>query len=495
MLFKSVLRVNSAGLMEYWKKWSSKNIDMWDDKIISEITQHSQINTTFATFTASGNVRRSLKKYGFEVIRSRGYNKWEMLSGQYTGNRDDTYRKPWFAKPKNNLLDKKVIIIGGGIAGAATAYSLAHRGCQVYIYEKNPALALEASGNYQAILYGNFAGNYNPILELGFSGYRYSHSLITKLLKHDYAQPGIIQILENDYKLKQLLKNNLPDDFCYTVDELQIQKLSGLNITTLAGVYFPSGLWFNPQSLIAELTRHPNIKTILNSEVKAINFVNEQWQIKTVDGITDCANNLVLCNSHLINQFIPSQNLPLHKTRGQISIVKQLSKLKSIVCGNGYITPNREDSYTIGATFKEDIEDMDVKLSEHKENIQNISAYLPDLTNQIDLAIVSGQVSIRAHTRDHLPVVGPVADYAKFMQEYAALAKDAKYKLTSPCPYLPGLYVNALFGSKGMLYAPVCGEMIADYIENTPFATSENLRQALHPNRFWVKEIISSPKN
>ena len=43
-----------------------------------------------------------------------------------------------------------------------------------------------------------------------------------------------------------------------------------------------------------------------------------------------------------------------------------------------------------------------------------------------------------------------------------------------------------------MLSAPYCGEIIANYIDNTPFDHSERLRCALHPNRFWLKQIIKS---
>ncbi len=71
--------------------------------------------------------------------------------------------KPWFSIPQSNNPTKKVIILGGGISGASCAYSLAKRGYQVTLYEKNTDLALEASGNYQSILYGSFYGNHTPM--------------------------------------------------------------------------------------------------------------------------------------------------------------------------------------------------------------------------------------------------------------------------------------------------------------------------------------------
>ncbi len=54
--------------------------------------------------------------------------------------------KPYLSKPVTNSNIKKIAIIGGGISGATTAHSLAQRGYQVTLFERNAALAQEASG-------------------------------------------------------------------------------------------------------------------------------------------------------------------------------------------------------------------------------------------------------------------------------------------------------------------------------------------------------------
>ncbi len=401
------------------------------------------------------------------------------------------YTRAWYKRDTNINPDKKVIIIGGGISGATTAYSLANRGYNVTIYEKNPALAMEASGNYQAILYGHFGGNPCPDLELTIQGYQYSHDLITRLSNDNYGICGIIEPIDSDYELKQLLRNNYPVDFCYQIDKEQINKIAGMKLDIERGIYYPSGLWVSPKALINYLTSHPNIKIVCNSFITDINYT-DKWQIATQNGIIDSSYHLVLCNSHNLKDFTYTKNLPLNKTRGQTTIVNGNLELKTIVCGNGYITPNLGDSYTIGATFNNDISNLKVTDGEHIENISKIAKYIGDCN--IKLKNVTGDANIRMHTLDHLPLVGPIADYDKFNFVYSLLSKDKNYKLTSNCPYLPGLYVNAGFGSKGFLFAPLCGEIIANYIENSEFSVSESIRIALHPNRFWIKNIITNTK-
>lgn len=469
----------------------SRNGDMWTDFIVSNISRLSKTGTTFATFTASSSVKKTLQANGFNVIKDKGYTKREMLYGICDKPNKISEIKPWLVNYHNINIEKKVIIVGGGISGAATAYSLARRGYKVTIYEKNSDLGMEASGNYQAIVYGNFSGNYTPVLELNYSSYRYTNYLIKSLLtdKVDYAQSGVVQLAHNTIRLKQqnqILSSNVPEDFCHSLTQQEIENLAGIKINCSSGLYFPYGIWLSPKAFISKLVNHPNITIKLNCTITNFEFKNK-WVIETSTKDIDDAENIVLCNSHMLNQFSHTNSFNLRKTRGQISKIKGNLGLKTIICGDGYITPNLNDLYTIGATFKNE-NDLDVKITDHEENIQQLS----NLINNLNIALedVTGQVSFRAHTNDYLPLVGPIADYKEFMQCYQKLSLDANYKINTPCPYLPGLFINSHFGAKGMLFAPLCGEIIADYIDGTPSTISESLRQALHPHRLWIKEII-----
>ena len=397
------------------------------------------------------------------------------------------YIRPWYRRDTNINPDKKVIVIGGGISGATTAYSLANRGYDVTLYEKNSELAMEASGNHQAILYGHFGGNPSSEIELTKQGYQYSHDLITSMPKELYNICGILEVTDSDYKIRQLLRNNYREDFCYSVDKEQIDKIAGINLNIRQGIYYPKGLCLNPKELINHLTNHPNIKIVFNTKVIDINY-SDKWHIATENNIADSSYHLVLCNSHNLKEFDCTKNIPLNKTRGQTTVINGNIGLRTIICGKGYITPNLGKSYTIGATFNNDIHDLEVRDDEHYENISQIARYIPDY--KINLKNVTGHVSMRMHSPDHLPIVGPIADYAEFNKTYSLLSKDKNHKLNNPCPYLPGLYINAGFGSKGFLFAPLCSEIIASYIDGSDFSVSESIRTALHPNRFWLKDII-----
>jgi tRNA 5-methylaminomethyl-2-thiouridine biosynthesis bifunctional protein len=62
----------------------SKNSDMWSETLFDEIARLSKTNTTFATFTSAGEVRRHLQAVGFNVRKAAGFGKKrEMLHGFY----------------------------------------------------------------------------------------------------------------------------------------------------------------------------------------------------------------------------------------------------------------------------------------------------------------------------------------------------------------------------------------------------------------------------
>lgn len=491
----------------------TRNSEMWTETVFMQIARLSKTGTTFATYTASSAVRKNLQGTGFYVNTAKGFHKRNMLYGYLMQQAQTSQKllcsKPWFARYTNNK-SPRIIIIGGGISGAATAYSLAKRKYQVTLYEQNEQLSKAASGNYQAMLYGSFSAYKNPILELSFSGYRYSHYLIEQLLsleKEEYAKCGLIQLGFSSKEIKSqsdLILSSIPDDFCHKIDKNKIEQLAGIKVNYDSGLYFPYGLWLNPQALVKKLLDLPNIQVILEQKIDEIEQ-NGNWQLIHNGKVIDSANSIVLCNSDSADKFDITKNLTLRKIRGQISIADDnnidissnhinANNIHTILCGSGYITPKRGNKYTFGATFNFKNLHTNITLNDHLQNIQTAKT-ISNIFGHINVENLTGQAAIRASTYDYMPIVGPLAKYAQFKITYAKLAKDKNIRLDHPCEYHTGLYLNAAHGSKGMLTAPICGEIIADYIDNTPMPCSESLRIALHPNRLYVKELVKSRFN
>jgi tRNA 5-methylaminomethyl-2-thiouridine biosynthesis bifunctional protein len=50
--------------------------------------------------------------------------------------------------------------------------------------------------------------------------------------------------------------------------------------------------------------------------------------------------------------------------------------------------------------------------------------------------------------------------------------------------------VNAAHGSRGMITAPLSGEIIAAYLEDEAAPLPVDLMQAVHPSRFLLRRLI-----
>ena len=67
---------------------------------------------------------------------------------------------------------------------------------------------------------------------------------------------------------------------------------------------------------------------------------------------------------------------------------------------------------------------------------------------------------------------------------------DARQVPDVPCPWLDGLYINSGHGSRGLITAPLSGELIAAWLHNEPLPLPRSVAEACHPNRFMLRELI-----
>ena len=103
---------------------------------------------------------------------------------------------------------------------------------------------------------------------------------------------------------------------------------------------------------------------------------------------------------------------------------------------------------------------------------------------------LQGRAAFRCTSPDYLPIVGPLADREAFMEAFAALGKDARQVPDVACPWLDGFYVNSGHGSRGLITAPLCAELLAAWLDNEPLPLPRSVAEACHPNRFALRGLI-----
>ncbi|MFC3626009.1 bifunctional tRNA (5-methylaminomethyl-2-thiouridine)(34)-methyltransferase MnmD/FAD-dependent 5-carboxymethylaminomethyl-2-thiouridine(34) oxidoreductase MnmC [Vogesella amnigena] len=483
----------------------SRNPDMWQPALFQQLARLSAPGATLATFTCAGMVRRGLTAAGFSVEKVAGHgSKREMTRGQLVTPPAAGWLAPWYARPRQQAAERSAIVIGAGIAGASVAHSLALRGWQVTVLDRQPAPASEASGNPQGVLYTKLSPHFTPLTRLLLAGY--SHSLRTLAAQlppgEESWQPcGVLQLAHDadEAKRQQGLANaGLPTGILHAVSAQQASQLAGVPLTH-SGLYFPQGGWLHPPALVRQLLAHPNIRLRTGCSVDSLQQLeNGQWLAANQHGELARASVAVLANANDVRQFAAGSQLPLKPIRGQVSVLPATAAsraLRSVICGEGYISPARHDSHCFGATFKFEQPAGATTPGEHQENLAMLADMVPALYqalggDSLQASDCTGRAALRCTSPDYLPLAGPLVDAEAFRQQYAILSRDATLQPDTPAPYLPGLYVTTGHGSRGMVTAPLCGEVLASLLENEPLPLPKGLMDALHPSRFLLRGLI-----
>jgi tRNA 5-methylaminomethyl-2-thiouridine biosynthesis bifunctional protein len=133
-----------------------------------------------------------------------------------------------------------------------------------------------------------------------------------------------------------------------------------------------------------------------------------------------------------------------------------------------------------------------LRVSDNRDNLARLAAAVPawrEALAAFDPALLEGRVAYRCASPDYLPTVGPAPDHAAFLRDFGPLRKNAKQTIPDRGSYLPGLYVSAAHGSRGLTSTPLAAELLASIICAEPLPCSRTLSRALSPARFIIRDL------
>ncbi|MEO0443368.1 MAG: bifunctional tRNA (5-methylaminomethyl-2-thiouridine)(34)-methyltransferase MnmD/FAD-dependent 5-carboxymethylaminomethyl-2-thiouridine(34) oxidoreductase MnmC [Pseudomonadota bacterium] len=495
----------------------AKNPDMWSLPLCKTLAALSRKHTTFATFTAAGQVKRHLQDCGFEVKKVPGFGKKrDMLCGKFTPTSNN--------KNENKKANKKTVfhwtqvdnfqalaqtshiaIIGAGLAGCHSAYALAKKGFKVSVIDRHCRLANEGSGNPQGILYSKLSADQGKLGEFNLAALLLAQEMYRDFWQaHPYSgqNNGVLQ-LGHDEKIlsinQQIAQTFGNSPFVRLLNPQQASEQAGLALNQSA-LFFPFCGWLNPTAVCRWLTQSPNIKLLTHTSVEKLDFLksSEQWSLngqqhsqqwqQTFDAV-------VIANAGDAQQFEQSLWLPTKKIRGQITYIAKdpvLKPLNTNICARGYISPltqdeNRLPFHAIGASFN--LNNFNTALSDqdHRDNLAHLQRVLPQVKHP---AILGGRVGFRCTSPDYLPLVGSLPDIRAFESDFLGFSHNAKQLINKQGQYHRHLYLNVAHGSKGLNYTPLAGAIIAHRIAGEPPPCSQTVVDSVNPARFIIRRIV-----
>jgi tRNA 5-methylaminomethyl-2-thiouridine biosynthesis bifunctional protein len=473
-----------------------RNPRMWDERVCKALGRLAAPGATLATWSAAGALRAHLTSAGFTVRRAPG-------SG---GKRDITLatfaprhprRRPPARSAAGASATRHAMIVGGGLAGCATAWALGELGWHSTVLERRPQLAAEASGNPAGLFHGIV--NAHDGVHARFN--RAAALAIRAVAQAAIDQHGVAGSVAGMLRLETRLEPAamrallehlaLPPDYVQALDAAGAAERSGLPVTRPAWFY-PGGGWIQPAALANTFLAGAGARVECRHgvDVRKLRRIGDRWQLIDADGqvIVESAT-VVLANAHDALRLLGRPPWPIDRVRGQLTwcaTAAMRMQLPSVpIAGAGYLLPEIDGQAIFGATAQVDDDDPSVRPADHLFNL----AQLERLTGRRPLTApheLHGRTAWRCSSRDRLPVIGAVPDAATLPQTR---------RLDQPrfVPRAPGLFVYTALGSRGITWSALGARLLAALVSGSPLPLESSLVDAVDPARFVSRQARRLP--
>ena len=439
------------------------NPALWNTGVFRQVARLSAPGATFGTYTAAGQVRRDLEAVGFTVQRVAGHgHKRERLTGTFQG--------PPAEPPFPVAHDARhVALVGAGLAGLATAHALQRRGIRTTIFDPD-GVAGGASGNPAAVLLPNLHPRDTELNAIALAGMRRSRALIDELegttretlrLASGVAFHGISA--HGQKRVTRLRKAG------HAATGMMFDP-EGPRCADAPHLYYPQGLAVDMAALCRALARDlPPVRPEAVTGVEPGTVPDGGVRLETPAG-TEAFDAVVLANAAGRGTSLCPEQATISTVTGQMTrIAAPLPDWGGYVAtGQGYCIPGPGTSAWIGATYRRtegagEARDRSPLAEDDAANLRHL-AWVPGLEHSEAIQVLDHWAGERAVVRDRLPLVGR-----------SRLDRHGR------------ILLNLAHGSRGLLYAPLAAEWLADHllglIEPLEAATAARLDPARHADQ------------
>lgn len=410
-----------------------KNPSLWHPELFAQLAGFATPGSTLATYTAVGEVRRNLTAAGFGMRR---VDQMPIKLHSLVGTFAPASAKASAPQPQKPSYQRAfqppehIQILGGGIAGASVARSLADRGITTSLVEPQGKLAQYASRIPAAALHARLRDDGSTGAAWQAMSYHYAHRRFADRAGYDAS--GVVQISGPNTppeRLRALLTRYGESGGWLRAGTNQPNRFRRIE----ASLEFAIGGTVRGPTLIQALCDHPLIERT------------------TTPKPNNRAHISVLANGIATRQHAAARYLELAALPGQAELCAHAAPPDKPIVGAGYMAPCR-GGMVIGSTY------------EYK-------AWTPADATRANLAPWLDTGRYRAAFRGSRTIT---SDRAAIVGELYDRSGTA----------IPGVRVSTGFGSTGMTSAPLAGECIAAELAGEFAPVTRELLDAVSSLRF-----------
>ena len=389
-----------------------------------------------------------------------------------------------------------VAVIGAGLAGAACARVLATRGFQVSLFERQQQAASAASGNPIGILHPLVSADHNLAsqwVEVGVATtLRWLGELkdwtATAALRPRGGE--LVNIIASGAAEKLVIarpqsgRGNPRSHRSEIGEQCPVLQLTPDCSALIHWTH--QGAWIRPAKFVRACLAHAQDNGARLVFGKAVCAIHERPKASGVElafsnGDSEFFDAVVLANGQGVNDLLPGHALRLNAIRGTVTAyqISEQHSLPCIICANGYATPVIDGEMVVGASY-ERIDAHGNIQTDPVRNLERLATISPLLADHCSRATALDRTSVRIATHDRMPHIGRV------LNDQAPLTPNM-----SQLHHLPRsdrVWVLAGLGSRGLSFAPLGAEVIADQLAGRTPALNQRLLERVDPVRFALRQ-------
>ncbi len=464
----------------------SRNPEMWSENLFKAMARLSEAGTTLATYSAASVVRKGLAEVGFSLEKPTGFGpKRHMLIGTYNAVNDNTVinHQPWHPSPQAKIKQKKVTILGGGIAGLCLARSFSLAGFHTSIVDQNTQALKQASGNGYAMVMPLITAQKSPEALFYLRAFEHAKTSYSTAV---FQEIGVAELF-NQQQAGRRIEN---------INKLALS--AQLIEVTENTINYPNSGYVDGQALAVDWLKY--VDDWITAEVSEIDH-SDGWNLKDKNQLSIHSCELLIIAAGIYSQALikPHQEFGLTAKLGQTNqlLTNKSLNLSHVMLNQGYIIPiNQTDQsghYLLGATF-DHVAAANWQQTEFNE-IDHLSRNLAhwhntEYADELNAGqLIKQHTAIRATTQDHLPICGPVINQKQFNIDYQDLHHGRHWQSYPSAEPIENLYVLAGLGSRGFTSAPLLADYLMSMISGQPLPLEADLCKIIHPNRFNFRKL------
>ncbi len=434
---------------------------------------HARVAETLAALSAAG-----LSCTALEPLRA-GHEAWRAT------------RVRGRAPPRPTPPARRALVVGAGLAGAATGAALARRGWSVVRVDAGAQGGSPRAGSIQPVLaqHPSVTPDDAPLSRLT----RAATLLAAGVPGAEALRPlGRVQCLDDAFA--ERAARGLPSDWVRAIDAAEASARAGVRLR-LGGLWLPRACSADPRALRDAWTLG-GLRALENRRVARLEATREGWLALDAHGvpIAGAPVAVLACGAgdvevayggdaaaRPLDALLGPAGLRHRAGATTVARPPPAQRPACIVGGDGHAVPIDGDTVLLGPAPRE-AADGAPGLGPPPDAQAPVRAWRRWAAQLAEPGepppLRAGPSGVRASARDHLPLAGPVPDPGR---RFAGAGRGDAH--ASP----PGLWISTALGGRGLLWSVLCAELIAASLEHEPAPIERALARHLAPDRFLAR--------